>query len=43
MNTCSILSFIGEHPILSVIVVAIITIGVLAHLSERMERKYGDR
>jgi hypothetical protein len=38
-----LLSFIGAHPILTVIVVAIITIGVCAHLSERLERKYGGR
>lgn len=38
----SILTFIGAHPILTLGIVAILAIAVLAHLSERMDRKYGD-
>lgn len=36
------LTFIGDHPILTLGIVAILAIAVLAHLSERMDRKYGD-
>jgi hypothetical protein len=38
-----LLSFIGDHPALTLGIVFIITIGVCAHLSERLERKYGGR
>lgn len=44
---CSVLTFADTHPIVTVVLVLgvalIFTIGVCAHLSERLERKYGGR
>lgn len=39
----TLITFIGDHPILTLGIVAIVSIAVLAHLSERLDRTYGDR
>lgn len=38
-----LLTFAGDHPVLTFSIIVVLVIAVLAHLSERLDRKYGER